>query len=98
MAEPRFEWDPRKSALNQRKHGVSFDEARTAFGDEHGLLLDDPDHSGTEERFILLGLSAALRVLVVVHSYREDEDTIRIISARKATRHEREQYDARWRS
>ena len=67
-------------------------------GDEHGLLLDDPDHSGTEERFILLGLSAAFRVLVVVHSYREDEDTIRIISARKATRHEREQYDARWRS
>jgi uncharacterized DUF497 family protein len=50
MAEPRFEWDPRKSALNQRKHGVSFEEARTVFGDEHGLLLDDPDHSGAEER------------------------------------------------
>jgi uncharacterized protein len=98
MAEPRFGWDPRKGALNQRKHGVSFEEARTVFGDEHGLLLDDPDHSGAEERFVLLGLSAAFRVLVVVHSYREDEDTIRIISARKATRHERDQYDARWTS
>jgi uncharacterized DUF497 family protein len=98
MAEPRFEWDPRKSTLNQRKHGVSFDEARTAFADEHGLLLDDLDHSGTEQRFVLLGLSAAFRVLVVVHSYREDEDTIRIISARRATREERNQYHARWRS
>lgn len=96
MAAPQFEWDPGKSALNQRKHRVSFDEARTVFGDEHGLLLDDPDHSGTEERFVLLGLSTAVRVLVVVHSYREDEDRIRIISARKATRQERKQYDARW--
>jgi uncharacterized DUF497 family protein len=72
MAEPQFEWDPRKNALNQRNHGVSFDEARTVFGDEHGLLLDDPYHSGTEERLVMLGLSAAFRVLVVVHSYRED--------------------------
>lgn len=97
MAEPQFEWDPGKSALNQRKHRVSFEEARTVFGDEHGLLLDDPDHSGTEERFVLLGLSAAIRVLVVVHSYREDEDRIRIISVRKATRQERKQYNARGR-
>lgn len=98
MADPQFGWDPHKSALNQRKQGVSFEEARTVFGDERGLLLDDPDHSGIEERFVLLGLNAAFRVLVVVHSYREDEDTIRILSARKATRQERNPYDARWRS
>ena len=96
MPAPRFEWDPRKDAENQRKHGVSFEEARTVFADEYALLLDDPDHSRGEERFILLGLSARFRVLVVVHAYRESEDTIRIISARKATRRERQQYDARW--
>jgi len=96
MPAPRFEWDPRKDAENKRKHGVSFEEARSVFADEYALLLDDPDHSAVEERFILLGLSARFRVLVVVHAYRESEDTIRIISARKATRRERQQYDARW--
>jgi len=96
MRAPRFEWDPRKDAENQRKHGVSFEEARTVFADEYALLLDDPDHSGGEERFILLGLSAAFRVLVVVHTYRAHDDIIRIISARKATKVERQQYDARW--
>ena len=96
MSAPRFEWDPRKDAENKRKHGVSFEEARSVFADEYALLLDDPDHSAVEERFILLGLSARFRVLVVVHAYRESEDTIRIISARKATRRERQQYDARW--
>jgi uncharacterized protein len=99
VAEPRFEWDPPQERAQSPSTRVSFEEARAVFGDEHGLLLDDLDHSGTEERFVLLGLSAALRVLVVVvHSYRQDEDTIRIISARRATRQEHEQYDARWRS
>jgi uncharacterized DUF497 family protein len=96
MAAPRFEGDPRKDAQNQRKHGVALEEARTVFADEYALLLDDPDHSATEDRFILLGLSAAFRVLVVVHTYRERDDTIRIISARKATKPERQHYDARW--
>jgi uncharacterized DUF497 family protein len=96
MAASRFEWDPRKDAENQRKHGISFEEATTAFADEHALLLDDPDHSAADDRFILLGLSAAFRVLVVVHTYREREDTIRIISARKAIKPELQQYDARW--
>lgn len=96
MAEPRFEWDPRKNAANKRKHSVSFEEAQTAFADDHALLLDDPDHSEAEDRFILLGLSAAFRVLVVVHAYREQTDTIRIISVRKATKTERTQYDERW--
>ena len=98
MAAPRFEWDPRKDAENRRKHGLSFDEAQTVFADEHALLLDDPDHSAMQDRFILLGLSAGFRVLVVVHGYRDRDDTIRIISARKATKRERQRYDERWRA
>ena len=96
MPAPRFEWDPRKDAQNQRKHRVSFEEASSVFADEYALLLEDPDHSAAEERFLLLGLSAAFRVLVVVHTYRRADDTIRIISARRATKGERRQYDARW--
>jgi hypothetical protein len=96
MPAPRFEWDPRKDAQNQRKHRVSFEEASTVFADEYAFLLDDPDHSAAEERFLLLGLSAAFRVLVVAHTYRRSGDTIRIISARRATKNERRQYDARW--
>jgi hypothetical protein len=97
MSEPRFEWDPAKAAANERKHGVSFAEAETVFSDDHALLLDDPDHSSVdEERFVLLGLSAGLRVLVVVHCDRAPDDTIRLISARKATPPERRQYTARW--
>jgi uncharacterized protein len=71
-------------------------EPQTVFSDERALVLDDPDHSDTEDRFILPGLSAGLRVLVVVHCYREAEDTIRLISARKATPSERRHYAARW--
>jgi uncharacterized DUF497 family protein len=98
MGELRFDWDPAKAAANERKHGISFAEAETIFSDEHALLLDDPDHSSIEEeRFILLGLSAGLRVLVVVHCYRTPDDTIRLISARKATPPERQYYTARWR-
>jgi uncharacterized DUF497 family protein len=97
MSDLIFEWDASKAAANRRKHGVSFQEAVTVFSDERGLLIDDPDHSAGEDRFVLLGLSAALRTLVVVHCYREAEDSIRIISARKATRPERATYEARWR-
>jgi uncharacterized protein len=82
MAELRFEWDPRKSASNAKKHKITFEEARSAFADPNGLVIDDPDHSEDEERFILLGLSYALRLLVVCHIYRSD--AVRIISARKA--------------
>jgi hypothetical protein len=92
----RFDWDDAKARENLRKHGVSFDEARTAFDDEHALLLPDPDHSADDERFVLLGLSSTLRVLTVVHWYIEDDEVIRLISARKATRSERTQYGARW--
>ncbi|HEY5720005.1 MAG TPA: BrnT family toxin [Gammaproteobacteria bacterium] len=96
MAGLRFEWDARKSAANERKHGVSFDEAVTVFADEHARLIADPDHSADEDRFVLLGLSASLRTLVVCHCYRESDEVIRIISARKATRSERTQYSRRW--
>jgi uncharacterized DUF497 family protein len=96
MRELRFDWDPAKARQNERKHGVSFTEAETAFADEHGWLLDDPEHSTEEERFVLLGLSASLRLLVVVHCYREADDVIRLISARKATRPERAHYLSRW--
>lgn len=97
MRELRFEWDQQKASQNRRKHRVSFDEATTVFADEFALLISDPDHSSTEPRFILLGLSAQLKTLVVVHCYRRANDVIRIISARKATRKERGRYNRRWR-
>jgi len=88
----RFEWDPRKAAANLRKHGVSFEDAQSVFADERARLIDDPDHSADEDRFLLLGLSSSMRVLVVAHCYREAEGAIRIISARKATREEQRSY------
>jgi uncharacterized DUF497 family protein len=88
MGNLKFEWDARKATLNLNKHGISFEEARTVFLDENAKLIDDPDHSGDEERFILLGISGSLRMLVVCHCYRSAENIIRLISARKATRHE----------
>ena len=91
----RFEWDLRKAQENGRKHGVSFEEAETVFADDFAILVDDPDHSDREDRFLLLGLSANLRELVVSHTYRKADDFIRIISARKATRKEREVYNRR---
>jgi uncharacterized protein len=93
-----FTWDEVKARANVRKHGVSFVEAQLVFFDEHARLLDDPDHSEDEARFILLGLSDALRVLVVVHAYREAQGRIRIISARKATARERAGYERGTRS
>jgi len=96
MLSIRFEWDEKKHILNKRKHGPSFVEAQTVFADENGLVLHDPDHSDEEDRFILLGLSSSLRLLVVSHTYRKDDSIIRIISARKASQAEQEQYWERW--
>ena len=87
-----FEWDENKNKLNQKNHRISFEEAKTVFYDENARLIADPDHSVDEERFILLGLSSTLRTLVVVHTYREDDEVIRIISARKATKNESKIY------
>ena len=92
MSNPTFDWNKRKASENVRKHGVSFEEATSAFLDENARVIPDPEHSGDEDRFVLLGLSVRIRLLVVVHCYREQDDTIRIISARKADRSERRQY------
>jgi uncharacterized protein len=88
----RFTWDEAKAEINLNKHGVSFEEATTVFADENARLKHDPDHSSKEDRFILLGFSVKLRLLVVCHAYRDNDDLIRLISARKATRNERKQY------
>ena len=88
----RFEWDPRKDSVNQRKHGVSFEEAQSVFFDENSVQFYDEHHSEHEERFIMLGLSIRSRILVVCHCERESGDVIRIISARKATKSERQFY------
>lgn len=95
MSNLSFEWDPRKAAANIRKHGVSFEDACTVFEDDEALLLPDLEHSAFEDRAVLLGLSAALRVLVVVHCERYDSDVIRLISARKADPQERHLYATR---
>jgi uncharacterized DUF497 family protein len=87
-----FVWDERKDRANQRKHGISFTEAQSVFYDENAREYADPDHSEAEERFILLGISSRLRVLVVCHCHRESESVIRIISARRARRSEEEAY------
>lgn len=92
MSDLRFVWDPNKDRANHRKHGVRFEEAATAFRDENAKVYFDPDHSNREDRFILLGLSFQLRVLVVCHCYREADRIVRIISARKADRREQEDY------
>ncbi len=91
----RFEWDDRKAAANAKKHGVSFEEAKSVFVDERAKLIDDPDHSEDEDRFVLLGLSSALRLLLVCHCYRSESKVIRIFSARKATAKESESYPYR---
>ena len=92
MADVRFEWDPKKADANLKKHRVSFEEAVTVFFDENALLINDPDHSDEEERFILMGFSDRLRILVVSHCYRRNDQIIRIISARSASKAERRQF------
>ena len=87
-----FSWDIDKAQTNLKKHKISFEEAQTVFDDENARLIFDPDHSEDEDRFILLGYSCTSKVLTVVHCYRDDEENIRIISARKSTKHEENQY------
>lgn len=88
MGSIRFEWVENKSRINLRKHGVSFEEAKTVFYDDAALVIDDPEHSEEEDRFIILGLSSQANLLVVCHCCRESDTVIRIISARKATKTE----------
>lgn len=92
MQSISFEWDSRKNSLNKSKHGITFEEAQTVFVDENALLIHDPDHSDDEDRFILLGLSSKFLMLLVCHCYQKNDEVIRIISAREATRKEQKQY------
>ena len=88
----KFDWDESKAKSNLIKHKVSFEEAQSVFDDDEARLIFDPDHSENEDRFILLGLSCSLKVLVVVHCYKDEDNVIRLISARKATKHEEKNY------
>ena len=95
MSILKFEWDSRKDKSNIKKHGVTFEEAKTAFFDEQAIVYFDPEHSDEDDRFILLGTSHLLNQLVVCHCFREEETVVRIISARKANKNE---CDAYWES
>ena len=88
-----FSWDPEKAKTNQKKHGISFEEAQTAFYDDNARIIHYPDHSKEEDRFILLGMSVKRRALIICHCYRDGDKIIRIISARKATGAERKEYE-----
>ena len=88
----RFQWDESKNLSNIKKHQISFDEAKSAFYDPYARLIADPEHSDTEDRFILLGLSQKLNLLIVCHCYRSSDEIIRIISARRATKTESSNY------
>ena len=92
MTELSFEWDSKKAKSNEAKHGVSFDEAKSVFYDERALVIPDPDHSRVEGRFVIMGMSALSRVLVVVHCFRSNNNVVRIISARRAGTKEMQAY------
>ena len=93
MESIRFEWDENKNQINKKKHKVSFEEASSVFYDTEARVIDDPEHSEEEDRFIILGLSRKANLLMVCHCYRESDSVIRIISARKATTNETKQYN-----
>ena len=95
MKSLSFSWDNRKNRANQKKHGVSFEEAQTVFFDENAIEFFDPDHSEDEDRFLMLGLSYRVRILVVSYCLLKDDSEIRIISARKATKNEQKVYTGR---
>lgn len=88
-----FEWNENKNIINIKKHGVCFEEAKTVFFDDYDILFDDPIHSKGEERFLIIGLSTTNKTLIVSHCYRENDNVIRIISARRATNSERRIYE-----
>ena len=90
-----FEWDENKNTINKKKHGISFEEAKEVFGDNNAILFDDPDHSVGEERFMIIGIIRSQKICIVSHCYR-DNDVIRIISAREATKNEKKVYFKGW--
>jgi uncharacterized DUF497 family protein len=93
MKELKFTWDENKALTNEQKHGVSFEEAKMVFYDDYARLISDPDSSQKEDRFLILGFSNQLRLLLVCHCYREKGKQLRIISARKANKSEQKQYE-----
>ena len=93
MKTIQFQWDENKNNINKRKHHISFEEAQTVFDDVEALIINDPDHSIEEERFIILGFSNQAKLLIVCHCYRANDSIIRIISARRATNREAKQYE-----
>ena len=92
MNKITFHWDEQKNKINQQKHGISFKEAESVFFDDYALQFWDEENSQEEERFLLLGISSKMRILIVVHCFREEDSIIRIISARKATKNESQEY------
>ncbi len=96
MGEIIFEWDENKNNINKAKHGISFEEAREVFADENAVLFDDPDHSVGEERFLIIGTTESSKICIVSHCYRHNDDVIRIISAREATKNEKQIYIQGW--
>lgn len=92
MSQLLFDWDNEKSRINQKKHGVSFEEAKSVFYDDNAIQFWDENHSDAEDRFLLLGRSSKMRILLIVHCFGEQESVIRIISARKATKKESQEY------
>ena len=92
MNEVKFSWDQAKAESNKQKHKIAFEEATSVFYDPKAIRLDDPDHSEREQRFLIIGMSWSLKILIVSHCYRESEEEIRIINARKATKKEKNTY------
>ncbi len=92
MSETKFSWDPAKAESNKKKHKIAFEEATTVFYDPKAILLDDPDHSENEDRFLIVGMTWSSKTLIVSHCYWGSKDEIRIISARRATRKEKTTY------
>lgn len=93
MENIKFEWDENKNQINKVKHGMDFEEAKSVFYDDEAIMFDDPEHSMEEERFLILGISKHENICIVSHCYRGEDDIIRIISARKATKNETKTYN-----
>ena len=96
METIKFEWDEKKNEINKRKHGLSFEEAKEVFGDENAILFDDPDHSMDEDRFLIIGSVKSSKICIVSHCYRDNDNVIRLISARQATKNEQRVYEEGW--
>ena len=96
MERIKFDWDENKNEINRRKHGITFEEACEVFYDDNAVLFDDPELSVGEERFLIIGMTGSSKICIVSHCYRDNDNIIRIISAREAVRSERKIYEEGW--